>query len=347
MDISFQVTHRMFNRAEIKYLWPDTPVANPHITLSSAIDDLYRSPFRNWDRTATVRSRTSATAPEDTLDDWRTPFSPELAPYVDHPLSSLCPDSRHRILSDALLNYFTFTVQLEMKVVIPTAAMCAGHALSALDLPHDMRADAFKIVTDEAWHAQEADGIISRIELSTNRTIDRNYQSALLERFARIREIDFGRQALVELIFTVVSETLISGYLSKLPYDSRLPALIRRSAKEHALDEAKHHAYFSQILRVIWPKLSKSDQAAVGPLVPLMITSFLEPDYRQIARNLQREGIALEKIESILLETYSKSSLLANIKQMAAPTLRYFDEVGVFDHGRARDARKLLIEQSP
>src|SRR4051794_5810131 len=112
----------------------------------------YRSQFDNWERRASVRTKPRRTLDADGPID--TYFPPELAPAALHPLVvSRGPAAVRRFLVHALFQYLHFTTELESTAVIPVSIRL-GRGACGLDLPREMRRDAYKITTDEAWHAQ-------------------------------------------------------------------------------------------------------------------------------------------------------------------------------------------------
>src|SRR6185369_9789659 len=79
------------------------------------------------------------------------------------------------------------------------------------------------------------------------------------------------------LFIVILFETLISLILHQIPRDERVISAVRQSVADHADDEARHHSYFSNMLDIIWPQISKAQQAIIGPLLPHFIIKSLEP----------------------------------------------------------------------
>ncbi|MEV7519287.1 diiron oxygenase [Streptomyces sp. NPDC091371] len=151
-------------------------------------------------------------------------FSPELVPAFSHPLLQRAePHVREAVLIHRLYEYLRFTIDLEQSAVIPVT----GHisrGMSGLDLPEPMRADAFKIVTDEAWHAQFTYEILSQVRARTGVAPALPEAPTFTSELARIHEaLPHEIRGLDEMLFAIVSETLISSVLEDLPQDERLP----------------------------------------------------------------------------------------------------------------------------
>ncbi len=267
-------------------------------------------------------------------------FPPELYPVVDHPLvSELGPDIRRQLLIQRLYDYLDFTTELEALAVIPVAIKISRNRAGLL-IPDQARADAFKIVTDEAWHAQFSHDFIRQVERQTGtRHLNAGGLAAFVDHLDRIHEaLPWQLRGIEELLFAVVSETLISSILSDLPQDTRLPDSVRELVRDHAEDEGRHHVYFRSILRHLWPALSASEQAAVGPFLPEIIYAFLEPDYTRAARNLLAAGVRKSQVDQVVRESWPRSRVNSEVAAAASTAVRYFAEVGALDAPCTREA---------
>nr|WP_319949648.1 diiron oxygenase [Streptomyces halobius] len=123
---------------------------------------------------------------------------------------------------------------------------------AGLHLPEKMKEDAFKITTDETWHAQFTYDTLKQVERRTGVPTHMPETPQFVESLDRIhRRIDPDLRGIDELVFAVVSETLISNMLAEIPRDERLPVSVRELVADHAEDEGKHHAYFSSLLEYV------------------------------------------------------------------------------------------------
>jgi hypothetical protein len=304
---------------------------------ATRLPDDYDSRFQHWDARASVRQKPPRILRP--VDSGMVYFPPELYPIVSHPLvRARGAEVVDRLLVDRLYSYLQFTTELEEIAVIPIAtSISRGRA--GLDLPEGMRGDAFKIVTDEAWHAQFSYEMIRQVEHETAIP----WQEAGLPAF--ITRLDAIRRRLPEhlrgtegLLFSVVSETLISSILADVPRDHRLPQAVRELIRDHAEDEGRHHAYFRSVLHRFWPALDPSAREALGPFLPEVILAFLEPDYRTVAVSLRRLGFPASQTEQIIMETWPAEKVAADASAAARSVLRYFGEVGVMDVPRTSHA---------
>ncbi|GAB2719144.1 hypothetical protein GCM10027072_10260 [Streptomyces bullii] len=292
----------------------------------------YISRFERWDDLASVRRRPRRGFVVGALDLY---FPPELYPVVLHPLVTAKGESVVKgLLLQRLYDYLDFTTELESLAVIPVATKIS-RGRSGLMLPERMKADAYKIVTDEAWHAQFSHDFASQIEAETN--VPRLQAQdiappAFLPRLDEVRDrLPHHLMGVESLLFSIVSETLISGILSDIPRDDRLPQCVRDIVRDHAEDEGRHHVYFRSVLRQLWPALTSQERRAVGPLIPAAIYAFLEPDYSQTAHHLRGIGLANDEIDQVIAESWPGHQVRSNIAGAASQLTRYFSEVGALD----------------
>ncbi|OJF12826.1 hypothetical protein BG844_18600 [Couchioplanes caeruleus subsp. caeruleus] len=266
-------------------------------------------------------------------------FPPELVPAVSHPLvTSRGPGAVRQLLLSRLYQYLDFTIQLEAAAVIPVTLDISLNR-SGLALPRDMQRDAFKITTDEAWHAQFSDDLMTQIAHDTGIPVRLPHRPYFLDRLARIRAAAASEvRGCTDLAFAVVSETLISALLADLPKDRRLPPSVRDLVADHAEDEGRHHAYFRSVLQAFWPSLDVRQQRTLGPMFPELMEVFLEPDPLGLAYALSDIGLDTPQVEQVLAESYPEGVVRAQIADAAATTVRYLWDVGALADPATREA---------
>ncbi len=203
---------------------------------------------------------------------------------------------------------------------------------AGLDLPERMQADAFMIVTDEAWHAQFSYDFARQIQTRTGVLIGQSDTPAFVGRLDAVREhMPADVRGLEGLLFAIVSETLVSGILADIPRDTRLPTAVRELVRDHAEDEGRHHVYFRTLLRHLWPVLAPAQRRAVGPLLPAIIFAFLEPDYLQAGRALRLCGLTAAETEQVLFESWPDEQVARQTAASAAVLIRYFRGIGALE----------------
>ncbi|MFJ5631829.1 diiron oxygenase [Streptomyces goshikiensis] len=297
----------------------------------------YNSRFGRWDALAGVRTR-----PQRSFEGLAALyFPPELHPVVTHPLvAGRGEDAVEWLLVRRLHDYLDFTSELESLGVIPVAT-AISRGRSGLHLPQGMRADAFKIVTDEAWHAQGSYDFAQQLQRVSGVSPGRSHSSppAFAGRLDIIRDGLADEVRGVEaIVFAVVSETLISGVLSAIPRDERLSKSVRDHVRDHAEDEGRHHVYFRSVLRHLWSALTPKERSAVGPCVPAAIYAFLEPDYARVIEDLRLVGLSERDVEQVVEESWPKERVVREVSEASRSLVRYFCEVGALGDPATRSS---------
>jgi len=292
----------------------------------------------NWDTSAAVRVKPRRLLlQEESLG--KVYFSPELVPVAHHPLvRQFGPEAVRDMQVQHLYRYLDFTTRLELEVINEAAKDIALGKIDT-ELPDVMREDAFKLCTDEAHHAYFSDDIKRQVIAATGVLPDAHGTPRFLRHLrAMQRELPSELIVLSELLFTVVSETLISSILAQIPRDDRVVTAVRNIVADHAEDEGRHSAYFSQFFTYLWPQLSCAQRALLGPLLPRFIRAFLEPDLDGVECGLARYPLEPDQIRAVLDQCYPTRRIATDTRQAAKVTLRLFAHNGVLDDPRIADA---------
>lgn len=223
----------------------------------------YSSPFARWYERAAVR--TAERRELSPGDEDRLLFPPDLVPIARHRLIVDGPPRIHRqVLARHAYRYLDFTARLELVVVNRTVAGIAQGSV-AVDVPDQMRLDAYKIYCDEAYHALTSADLIRQLSARTGIPPLPAEEPFFLTRLARIQEsVAPEIRPLVELLFVICSETLITSTLAEVPDDPSIVAAVRHSVRDHAKDEGRHHAYFVAFLRYLWAQLDRPLRRTAG-----------------------------------------------------------------------------------
>lgn len=298
--------------------------------------ELYRSRLDCWDQRSSVRSKTGVTARPD-LDDG-LPFPKELLPLASHPkVASQGEGVVKRILGHKLVNYHDFTTHLELEAIVPATIDLATQRLGLL-LPTDLSVDATKIATDECFHALEA--MRQREHFAELGCVGSGPKSrpAFVQKLQRTIAEEPGEIGrLKNMVFSMVSETLITGSLTRIPNDTSVLPEVREIIREHAVDEAKHHQFFSQLMGIVWPQLESSTKRKIGPLFAEFIDLFLTPDFVVQLQWLQEEGFSSTEAKGIMSDVIEQTEM-DSVRAQAKPTLDALRWAGILEEPCVSDA---------
>jgi hypothetical protein len=294
----------------------------------------YRERLINWQAHAGVRHWSPATNSEGGL----LPFSLDLVPLAGHQLVSDRGESmRHNILAQHLYRYCSFTEHLELEAVVPSCVQLV-FAEAPFAIPDALARDAGCVIVDEAWHAKCAANLKSRMSQVVGVRPCRQRKPAFMRVLRLIKaSLPEQHQKLTDLVFSCVSETLITGSLNRVPRDTQVLSEIREVLREHAREEGFHHAIFGQLIGVMWDQLKPADRDVAGPLFAIFIAAFLRPDTLAELDGLEWAGFSAKEAQKIVEETYSNASLKTEIARAAIPTMRFMRHYGLFDHAATHE----------
>ncbi|HET7013248.1 MAG TPA: diiron oxygenase [Streptosporangiaceae bacterium] len=263
-------------------------------------------------------------------------FPPEQVPVAVHARVKDLPRA-DELPVHALYQYLHLTTVLEQTTVVPVASQIAS-GQSNIELPAAFRADAFKICTDEAWHAQFSYDFMSNVAAVTGIEPMALVTPGYTRKVSQVREmLDPSLRPLLDIFFAVVTETLISRLLSDIPKDRRLVPEVCQIVADHAEDEGRHHAYFRSLLRYLWAGLSATERRQVGVQVPVLARAFLEPDIEAATRMLHAIETPAGDINSIISDSYPALDEHGFVRA-AAGTVRAFRDAGAFEDSQIAEA---------
>jgi hypothetical protein len=304
----------------------------------------HKRPLRNWERVASVRS-----APIRKLEPKKgaLPFSPELLPIVnDARVKERGPSITYHLLGLKLLNYFSWTAQLEAEAVMP---VCKAIGFNHLPWPvHPETAlEALKIHTDEAHHTFFSEDIRHQAMALTGIRPANDRTPQFLTELARYHDgRDIRTKLLSLLMFVCVSETLISKSLITVPADLRVIEGVRLVIDDHAKDECRHHSFFSDVLPAVWQRFSLSERDIYGPMLATWLHVFLSPDYSNEERWLVTVGFSPEEASAIVHETHEAIDFPALCRDAGRPILTLLKKHGITAYAATYDAfaaRRLIV----
>lgn len=300
------------------------PNANSHFETN------YQTRLSDWNTRASVRVRPMH---KFYVDEGALPFAPELVPVLTHQtFTDREPGFARIVMAQRLFTYLRFTEYLELLAVIPASTkLWSGDV--PFHVPYALRRDANKIVTDEGHHAECAADLEDQIVAATGEKPHRAQRPQFLQKLRSVEHQFWGcSRNLATLTFTAVSETLITGTLTKIPADTRVHPVIRAVITDHARDEARHHACYSEVIRIMWDQLGSRQRDEIGPLFGEFIESFLAPDLVAELNWLEAAGFEAREAKRIIEETYEALDLASQYKEAARPTLNLMERFGMLGH---------------
>jgi hypothetical protein len=297
----------------------------------------YRSPFTTWYERSAVRSSPRRKI-DDRTEEPRHFFPPELVPVTRHPLiASLPAKVFDEVLVQHLYRYLDFTTKLEHLVVNRTVLGIA-HGSIGVEVPEEMRLDAYKMYCDEAYHALFSADLATQVHQATGTAARLPGRPFFLLRLQEIKtELPAHHRALAELLFVIISETLISASLAEVPGHDGVDSAVTGTIRDHALDEGRHHAYFAHFLQRLWAQLDPTERRAAALLAPRLMDAFLRPDTEALREELTGYGLTREEADQVVAEVYTPEVLSTHALATSRQTRRYFRDLDAFDTPEVQD----------
>ncbi len=298
-------------------------------TTAPAAASEYRSAFNTWHERASVRSAARRSLDDDPTDVRM--FSPDLVPVARHRLVQQLPEPLFdAVLTQHLYRYLDFTTKLEVLVVNRTAL---GIALGTIGVavPEQMRHDAFKIYCDEAYHALFSNDMRMQVQHRTGVKPLLPEKPYFMTRLRHLQQQKPEQRDLLEILFVIVSETLISATLANAPDDPTVAGAVRQMIDDHAIDEGRHHAYFAHFLTHLWASLPRNLRIQAALAVPDLILAFLAPDRPAIHAELRQHGMRNDDAHQVISEVFGDDTVTSYARATARQTIRHFTQLGALE----------------
>lgn len=304
----------------------------------------YQKYFDNWDSVATVRSKPNSYAmPHARLDlelnqgRW---FIPDGVPILSHPLlKNLDREREQYLLGRFLLQFLEYGTILEHEFVNTILAeMAMGEP--GIPLPDRMRMDAFKIYTDEAYHAcfnmEATQQIRSYIGMPVSEAWPLK-NSRLIGLRNLIPDNKSRKNFLVRFGIVVASETIAPKELSETMKGIVIEPIYNLFV-DHAEDEKKHCMYFSSLFEVVWNYLSPDEKKYLGLIFPKILKSFVDINKIALFDALEKIDVDRESAEKIISDSYPEDFTVNRALSVASATFFNLERLKVYDIPGVRDA---------
>ncbi len=285
----------------------------------------YCSPFQDWHRAAAVRTMPADLWLTDAPGAW---MAEQQGGILSHP--ALRDAQRERIAAGLLIAHLSFTVALENTLI---ATVARDIAARALDARYDDRvvADALRVQCDEAYHALLAQELMTHVMATTDAARPRRAHGFLLHVERLVAALPGVNASLVRFCAAVVAETLITHTLRDDWRDDELRLDVQTFLHRHYLDEARHSAYFSRLLKIVWPQWPADVHAALRPLWPGLIDAFLFADAGLARDVLEDAGVAVGEIERVMSACASPDAIRDRRSQSTRQTLHALRRAGALE----------------
>ncbi|ATL31991.1 diiron oxygenase [Streptomyces formicae] len=292
----------------------------------------------DWYERSGVRSGPHRTV-AGPLDPAARFFPHHLVPYWDHPLVRALPERRRQeLLARHLYHYLNFTAHFETRVVNRATERIAD-GRTGLDLPAQVRLDAYRIYCDEGYHALFSLDVVEQIAAGTGiPPLPYAFDPFLRQLDGIGAELLAGEPVLAQLLQVVVFETLVTSVLDEVPKDRDVLPVVREIVRDHARDEGHHHVYFSRFFERLWHDLPTSLQRRAARCLPELIVSSLSPDLRPVGAALTVAGLGPDAVRDVIADSYRSPASTAALRTSARHSVRLFRDAGVLELPGAAEA---------
>lgn len=291
----------------------------------------------SWYERAGVRRAPRRITETDETEHAKLFFPTELVPHLCHEaVTALDADQRRYLNAQYLYQWLDFTSHFEVAVV-NRATQRIAEGTAGVEVPTESRMAAFQIYVDEGYHSLYSLDVRAQLERTSGiPALPYDFAPFLTQLDSVGDELPELRR-LVELLQVVVFETLITAILLDIPNDRRVKTLVRDTVRDHAIDEGRHHSYFSKFFAQLWQQLPESVHATIAPFLPELIVRSLTPNIRSSELALRRVGLSDSLVTEILADSYHPSSTIGYIRGASSRTVTLLERCGVIDVPGAAD----------
>ena len=300
----------------------------------------YLNSSNSWDTSSSVRSKSETydlILDDSTSQNWHLP---NYSGILQHKaFSEITETDKRFVMGTQLLEFVTKQARFEIDCVNVVASNLALNKYP-FEISSDLKLDAFKIYTDEGYHAYFTQKVANQIrdfygidEIDLTKYID-NF-------FIKVQKIgskvEAKHQYLSMLALVIVGENQIvsdiTNEMKKIVYEP-----IRVLFRDHAIDEAFHAKFFSILLELILPQLSASEKEILGFNICESMILLGTPRTDIYFYSLAKLGYSKELISNCISEIYdTKEWKTVRIKERMTPTISLLDKCGIFEIDKVRN----------
>ncbi len=195
-------------------------------------------------------------------DPRKSDYLAELLPFHDHPIYQKAPEEyKQAALSCGWIAYNEKTVAIESKIVSPACMHLIDGEVSGFPR-HRHRSAVAQALTDEAFH------ILLVVQATSVTRQRRRLHELTLPSFDLVKSMqqhqekhpEKWKKILIQLATAVVSEVMVSEYLSRLSNAFDIQPLNRITTEIHRRDESAHNGLFKSLGAVIYHGLNARER---------------------------------------------------------------------------------------
>jgi hypothetical protein len=303
----------------------------------------YEKYFDKWDQQAAVRTKpnTYSMRGDGLHGELRNKrwFLPDGVPILTHPLlKNIDQDKEQYILGRFLLQFLEYGTILEHEFINTILAeMAMGE--SGIPLPDRMRLDAFKIYTDEAYHAYFNMEATQQIRNYIGLPVSEAWplQNSRLAGLRNLIPQDKSKENfLIRFGIVVASETIAPKELSETMKGIVIDPIYNLFI-DHAEDEKKHCMYFSTLFEVVWNYLSDDEKKFLGMAFPKILKSFVDINKIALHEALAKIEVDRESAETIIADSYPEDFCVNRTLSVASSTFYNLERLGVYNIPGVKD----------
>lgn len=302
----------------------------PKAIFEACSDRAYRSAFSNWDKKSSVRSKPRREIQDNV--DLRRPFPPSLVPISSHPLVIARGEE---VLAEILFHHFArflmFTQALEL-LIVNEVTKAIGLQRSVVAVPANMALDAHILYTDEGYHAQFSFDLLRQLECKSGYKYRAEYTPRCVRAlWSVLKDLDSDSdKRLMHVVFVIVTEMMITSMLKDERNREGVPSALDEAWGDHAADEARHHLFYREFLKLLWSQSDDTTRRKIGSWMPAVLRAITIPDTPSVMRELEAIRFSPCEIAQIVSDTYGGAVQTKFAAAAASGLVEVLRELGAF-----------------
>lgn len=270
----------------------------------------YKSTQTVWDSRSTVRRQQRRILSDGDITGYL--FPPAIIP--------LCADERvlrhgeqfkRLLLQQCAYKYMSDVAHVETETINRVTLEIVNRR-DGLDLPEDMRYDAYTIIIDEAYHAYVAADFVRQVSQRTGvAPIAAPLHSELTKAMERAKQsLPEQMHRNFDIVAICVGENTLTQEMLAITRDESICPYLDEVMSDHVRDEGRHCVLFSELLECVWAQLPEAQKLAIGALLPAFLLDYMRPDlniafFREILVAL---GMDAEEAAAAVADAYPPMS---------------------------------------